>query len=370
MSVTSRREFVQDNHYLPISYLRSWTDDTGRVWVYRTLVSRESVEEWRARSVRGVAYHQHLYTSAVSGPESDAVERWLAEHVDGPSRAVLSKIAAESALTSADWQVLLRFFAASQVRTPAFYLRRRAAWERELPALMTQALNRVKERLKRRAGAPKFPKNLFVGNVGLPFRARTRKLEDGQGGVIEAEVLAGRGLWLLEIEHGVAHTSEHLHRLHWTILRPPAGWSWLASDDPAVVARVSPDGQVTFNGGWGVRGSVLFLPLDPSHLLYARVGARPPLKYSCLAASEARFVQECTVHHAHRMVFSVSRDDWVAERRPRRVDPVAIDHEKREWARWRETQAAAERELEDDSTWPSPPPPAPGQLSTTSGDSP
>lgn len=37
---------------------------------------------------------------------------------------------------------------------------------------------------------------------------------------------------------------------------------------------------------------------------------------------------------------------------PRSVDHVAFQHEANEWHQWPESQAAAERDLEDESTWP------------------
>ncbi len=57
-----------------------------------------------------------------------------------------------------------------------------------------------------------------------------------------------------------------------TILMPPQGQPWLTSDDPAVVVRVSPERKVIFNDGMKVPGTMLFLPLDPQHLLCVRVG--------------------------------------------------------------------------------------------------
>jgi hypothetical protein len=307
---------------------------------------------WRAHSVKGIAYHQHLYTQLAHGAESDSVERWLADYVDAPSEHVLAEVARDSKLKPADRDVLLRFFAASQSRTPAFYLRRQAVWNRDMHARIHGVLKSLVEKMDRGQTEPAEPTQEAPpqDGVGVPSRLRVRENPNGEGGIIEAEVLMGRGLWFFEIRRMVEHTWKNLRKLDWTILRPPPGVLWLTSDDPAVVARIS-DGTVTFNGGWLEAGSVLLLPLDPEHVLYGKLNGPVPVKYSEASGSDAEFIQNCITRHSHRMVFGREKDHWVPTVQPRRVDPNAYDQERNEWRIWHPTHAKAEADLEDNSTW-------------------
>src|SRR5262249_23597845 len=134
-------------------------------------------------------------------------------------------------------------------------------------------------------------------------------------------------------------------------LRPTAGKLWLTSDDPAVAAQVSAEGRVTFNKGWRVSGSILLLPLDPEHMLYGRLERSLPIKYTEAAGPDTEFIQNCTIHHSHRMVFAAEKEAWVASVRPRNVDPLAYEHERDEWRKWHTNQTKAETDLENDSTW-------------------
>lgn len=349
-AAAEHRPTRRDNHYIPQSYLKRWANAMRMVWACRTLVSRASVPLWKLQSLRGVGYHEYLYAQLVHG---DAFEEWLADEVDAPSDPVLEKVAREERLTPDDWTVLLKFFAATQVRTPAFLLRRRQQWEKTMPDLLRKPLESAKKLLEKGGPVPP-PKHEdpYLPTVDLPVRVRVRKNPAGEGGLIEANLVLGRTLWFREIERMAAHTFHHLRDLNWSILRPPQGQYWLTSDDPVTVAHVSPEGAVTFGGGWKVPGTALLLPLDPLHVMYARVGGRLPVKYSATTVDEADFVHQCTVRTAHRMVFAVAPDERVAEIRPRRVDEAAFEHERRVWATWDEEQSQAERDLQDEATWP------------------
>jgi hypothetical protein len=336
-------------------YLKRWANAERRVWAYRTLVSRDTVPLWKLQSLRSVAYHEHLYAQLTQG---DAFEKWLAEHVDGPSDSILERVAQEDRLSSDDWDVLLRFFATAQVRTPAHLLVRRQQWETTMPDLLKTPLQNAKEVLERGGPIPASQhKDPYLPTVDLPARVRVRKNPAGKGGIVEANVVCGRQLWLREIERIAAHTFKRLRVLNWTLLRPPPGQHWLTSDDPVTIAHVSLEGVVTFRGGWKVPGTALLLPLDPLHVMYARMGGRLPVKYSAMSVDEADFVHQCTVRTAHRMVFAVAPDDRVAEIGPRRVDEAAFEHDRRVWVTWDEEQSQAERDLQDEATWPTGGPP-------------
>src|SRR5215471_477146 len=140
----------RDNHFVAQGYLRGWTVTGERVWTYRVIVSRATVPPWRLHAIRSIAYRQHLYTHVDRGEATDRVERWLAEVIDAPSAIVLDKIAREERLAPADWRVLLRFFAASRVRTLGHLARRQQQWGQEIPKLIESTLQKTISRLEQR----------------------------------------------------------------------------------------------------------------------------------------------------------------------------------------------------------------------------
>ena len=343
---------AQRNHYVPRTALKYWANEREQVQVYRTLVSHERVPSWRRHSLRGIAQHAHLYCEALAGGgESDEVERWLAEHVDDPASKVLEKVEGDRPLKPADWRTLQRFFAAASARTPASLLRSQKRWETETQDLLDQTLAQSVQRIESGKVFPKPAAAELPEGCEMPMRLRVQPKPESGGGAVEAELLLGRKLWFFELRWVVERTSRHLARLKWTILRAPEGMRWLTSDDPAVCVGYNGPADFWFQAGWGRMGTDLFLPLTPQHLLYTQVGRPVPQRYSTMPVPQASTVQHLIVRHAHRHVFAVAPEEWVASARPRRVAPEAFAHEQREWREWHPRQSAAERDLLSDETW-------------------
>ena len=66
---------TEQHHFVPQGYLKGWSIDGKRVWMYRLLISANSVPVWRKRSIRGIVVvdHQTIH-------HAKAVEQWLAAH--------------------------------------------------------------------------------------------------------------------------------------------------------------------------------------------------------------------------------------------------------------------------------------------------
>jgi hypothetical protein len=107
------------------------------------------------------------------------------------------------------------------------------------------------------------------------------------------------------------------------------------------------DGKYDFKGGWGNLGTEIFLPLDPRHLLYTKVGERPPFRGSVMPRATAEMTRRIIAEHAHRFIFAASAEADVPKLHPRTVDADLLRHENEQWHRWHEEQTAAERELMD-----------------------
>lgn len=346
------RPFRADNHYVPEFYLGRWADSQERVWTYRTLVSHRTHPIWRRHRLRGLGHHKHLYSHHALGKLSDSVEEWLGKVVDSPAAIVLSRIDRQLRLTSQDWDVLLRFFAASQARTPSFFIRRQAWWDKEIPQLIQQTLGKTVADLEAgRTSEPRAEAQLGEGVVEPPINVRiTRNAEDG-GGKLEAKVLTGRRLWQAEITRYVARTYRMLHRLKWSIVRAPSGLAWPTSDNPAVVVRLDDKGQGFFGEGWVVPGTSLFLPLGPTWLLVGRADWRAHARYEDASLELADFARWSIVLNARRLLLANCVDPRIPELRPRRVDALVFEREREQWRKWHEEHSAAERDIDSDETW-------------------
>jgi len=140
--------FRRDNHYVSCGYLKRWTSSTGRLWAYRILVSHENVPLWKESSIRGIAYHSHLYTRIAAGLESDDIEQWFEHEYETPAEEALQKATSNGRLTPSDWRVLSRFLAAQDVRTPARLVENLQRWYKTLPDLLQNTLQEAVQKLE------------------------------------------------------------------------------------------------------------------------------------------------------------------------------------------------------------------------------
>ena len=142
------QQLRKDNHYVPKLYLKQWAKD-GQVPTYRLLVPSERNPLWKSQSLKGIAFHQHLYTYVVGQKETDEFERWLDCEFEGPAEEAIRRVVQGEQMYPDHWRRLVRFAVALDVRTPA---RLRVFLQRQnetLPALMDDIVHRSVTRLQR-----------------------------------------------------------------------------------------------------------------------------------------------------------------------------------------------------------------------------
>jgi len=334
----------RNHHFVPRLYLKRFANSRGKIHVYRTLVSHNHVPLWKEASVRGVAYHAHLYTRIVAGHESDEFERWLDTEFEAPAEEALERAVAGERLTPEHWRRLIRFLAAQDVRTPARLLESIHRWNRELPQLIEDSLQESVRKLEAaRESGNVLPQEDALDQDAIPVRVTTT-LEPGEEyGELGAEVLAGRGLWLSQAKRLLTKTAAVLHQHRWTILKASDGVSWFTSDDPVLKLNAYSNGTYDFKGGWGNPGTEIFLPLSPHHLLYTKVGERPPRRGEVMQPQMAILIRRFIAEHAHRMIFAPAPQPEITDFRSRTVDGEAYRQEQEQWKRWHHEQTAAER---------------------------
>jgi hypothetical protein len=115
--------------------------------MYRLLVSRPRVREWKSANISAVGYHRDLYTRLALGAETDDFESWLAREFETPANGVLTKVHENEEIDGDDWEILVRFLACQSARTPAFFVKMLPLWNQLIPIVLNQTLEDVKANL-------------------------------------------------------------------------------------------------------------------------------------------------------------------------------------------------------------------------------
>ncbi len=348
MQIGDPTSIRRDNHYVPAGYLKRWALQSGKLWVYRTLVSHGTVPVWKPATPRGVARHAHLYTQLVTGDETDSIERWFDSEIESPAQDALCAATSDARMSPEQWTCLLRFTAAQIVRTPAWFEERFAAWQEYVPGLLKTSLAEVVERLQDPEYVPRSKKDVPRPPEfnDLPFKVTTKRIADSDSIELGLQMAVGRKMWMWEIRHALEETWKVFCEHRWTIVRPPQGLTWLTSDNPVIRLNFETWDDYNLQGGWANPGSEIMFPLGPEHLLYTQVGRRPPLRGERLPAEHADAIQRLICENAYRYVFSVSPCDVVQRHMPREVDPIRFKADALRWAVWHQQQTEAEREFD------------------------
>jgi len=332
----------KDNHYVPKLYLKQWASD-NEIPTYRLLVPHEKLQPWKSHSLSGIAFHEHLYTRVLGGEATDEFERWLHEEFENPIDAVIGRAVREERLSPGDWNLLIRFAVAQDVRTPAYLLEFLTRQSESLPALLDETVEdcvkNFQSRLKDHNVSSDPPEDADL----FPLKVTVQRYPEGDGG-LKAEIVVGRSLWLWNIRRILTSTIKKLPKKGWTILHAPDGLEWPTSDNPLIRLNFKSEAQYDFKGGWGVLNGDILLPLSPKHLLCTCIGNRARLRGTTLDIPTAQMIQRFIVEHAHRYVFSRKPFD-VHTIRPRVVSVEAYKREKDAWDRWGREQGDAEAEL-------------------------
>lgn len=335
--------FSKDNHYVSQGYLKQWESSPGKVFLYHLLVSHKNVPLWVERSIKGIGYHQHLYTRQVAGVQSDEIEGWFSTEFESPAENSIQRVVTEDRLTPDDWCKLVRFLAMHDVRTPAnlidFFKGNAGEYiQNAMDEILMNLPEKLEEMKKNGVATPIIDER----SAAFPLKVTTEIKDGEEFGLLKAETAIGRATWLWRIQHLLNNTSKVLHRHKWTIMHPAAGMSWFTTDNPVIRLNYGSSRNYNFNGGWGSKGTEILLPLSPQHMLYTKVGHKPPTRGTRFTTDQTNTVRRLMAEHAHRFVFGDIADTEVAIYRPRIVNAEFFKGEERQWQRWHEEQTESE----------------------------
>jgi hypothetical protein len=159
-------------------------------------------------------------------------------------------------------------------------------------------------------------------------------------------MVVGRGVWLFAMRSILAGAgAQALHNHRWSILAPHDGLEWCTSDDPVILLNYYGAGRYDFGGGTGSNGTEIFLPLSPRHMLYTRIGKRPPPRGGKFSQEDTKKLRRIIAEHAYGMILVRSPDEEIPSIRPRVENEEQFRNEQLSWQSWHEEQNAAEQQL-------------------------
>lgn len=338
-------QMTTKNHFVPECYLKAWRNSEGKVFEYRTLVEHENVPIWSAHFVSATGYQEHLYTQIKAGHESDEIESWFSREFESPANEVLAKATSASRLTSDDWEILIKFLAAQDVRTPARLFEHLHRLPNEMSELLQNTLNELKvkldngdvDELKMHVKTP--------AAESFPLKVTTHFEEGSDVGILKAETYVGRSTWIHSIKHLLDSTQKILHSHKWSIVMPAEGLFWPTSDNPVVKLNYYRPGHYDLKGGWGVKKGNIFFPIGPEHAMFVQIGDRPIGKNKRLPEHQTRELIKFVVENSQRKIFTHSQNLDIPLLKKRVVDPTKCSLENREMSEWHQKNIALEREF-------------------------
>lgn len=310
--------FVRNNHYISESYLRRWSSN-NQVLTYALLVPHSNVPLWKTSSIRSTGSKADLYTATTLTNESDAIERWFNVEIESPASAAIEKALSHQKMTPEDWHKIIRFYALHEARSPSsfFYFLKR--WSESGQAILKAAIEVAAERIKGSSLYPSAEISMAQHSPLTPIPAGTTIEKKNSQNHLKTELVIGRELWLNTIQSLLTTTYKHLLNHKWTLLKCHPDVCWPTTDHPTICTKNESYLRGENGPGWTTKDAELFMPLDPKHLLYTKVGSYPPQKGSTLSLSESKRLKKLLLHRAHQYIYSSKKIENIEAIKPRLV---------------------------------------------------
>jgi hypothetical protein len=341
-------QVTRDNHFVPQAYLRRWADGSGCVFRYRLLVSNDSVPLWTKSPVRGLASKSDLYTLVDGDREIDEFEHWFEREFETPAQEPLDKAVAGRRLLRDDWQKIVRYCVAQDLRTPRAYHNITSRFAESFDGILGDVLGRAEAAAKRgllpAAGSPAPDPDDSLRDA-FRITLDPDAFPERNEGQIAVKALAGRRLWLNEAKRLMSGKVGKVALRHeWSIVEPADGMTWLTCDHPVVRLNFSDNDHYDLEGGWGRRNGNVFMPLSPRHLLFTQIGARLPRRFA-FSQEKTAFIRKVLAEAALDDVFANAPQRDVVMLRRRVVNAEAYAERERAWEAWHDDQNRAERDF-------------------------
>lgn len=279
------------HHYVPRFYLKGFTSltDPEEIHVFRPGQQPFSTGVW------GVGFENNFYSYVDEHGtlDSHTVERYLADDIERPGNAVLTKIRNYQSISGKDKEEFARYASVLLTRVPKHRARSRALFPKAIEDLRTEILSEVEEA---RAQEPDESETLDH------FVAQATQILDEYKVQVPVKLLVNsispKYAWFLA-------------QMRWVFLTAPTRYKFVTSDNPVV-----------FDEGMGLLGENKTEHMAPSKLVEVTIPISTEIVlwatwrneiegYQCATEPMVREINRRTVGAAAREVYFSSRPRWV-----------------------------------------------------------
>ena len=329
MSITHR------NHYVPQFYLKNWSQDGNKIWVYSLLVPHSKVPYWKEKSIEYLAVWNDFYTRNNGEKEVDDFERWFNKEFETPTEPIIQKLIEGKSITRQEEILLTHYVMAQDLRVPARVNFILDEAKKSLNSFMASfSFDNVKEEdiLKARHDE--------INDI-LPINVHLDKEKQG----VEISTFVGKGVYLFALKHLLTSTVKKVEHYRWHVIHASDGVSFPTTDDPVVLLNYYNKEKYDFNGGWNAKHVNIIMPISPKCLLFTENSTK--FRSSSLDYSRewSEFFRRIIIEHAHRYVYADSRQKGMLSINPRRVNEKQFAEERKTMNDWHEYNTKAEQAL-------------------------
>lgn len=330
------------NHYVPQFYLRNWSNDGNKIWVYSLLVPDSKVPYWKEKSIETTAVWNDLYTRYNGVTAVDDFEKWFNKEFETPAEPVIKKLINGEKITKQEEIIITHFVAAQSIRVPAQVGRILDISYRCATKVLSKNIFSELDKQK----IEKFTKNNSnlehkKGNELLPIKVKI----DREKNCAEINTTIGRGYYLYSLRHLLTNTLSKIESHKWQVIHSAEGISFPTTDNPVICLNYRGINDYDFDGGWGRINGNIIMPISPNCLLFTQIGSNSRFEEADYSPFWSEFFRKIIIEHAYRFVYADKRQRGMLAINPRHINLKLYLEEKNKMADWNDDQLKAEQDI-------------------------
>ena len=327
-----------NNHALSRAYLKGWSIDGTKIFVYSLLVPREDYQLFKQESIIHVASYNKMFIRIENGEEFDDIEEYFEHEIETPSSPVLAKARNGESLSKEEIDNLVDFALLQYVRTPKFIEQSIRIYK----AAATTALNDIQDKFDNIRDITEVSTREITNREDLipkKFTVTDIPCEDGKK-IVQIETIAGKQSYLWSALY-ILSIRERFKKHYWSLLKVHSSVTLPTSDVPVILLRYYSDNHFDYNGHWEKPGTEIIFPISPSYILYTKVGFPPKER---LNLKESIMIKNHIIANAYKNVYSIKDDISIPRKRKRIVSLVEYKKEKEMWKNFQRAYEEMESE--------------------------
>lgn len=299
----AEQELKRDNHFVSQCYLKYWTDNDGKLLVYKKIIPHINCNKPSKRFPSQVGKLYNFYIRYDGNEEKDDLEDLFNFSFENELGNILKKINEDiklEKLSENESDILMKFVAVQRYKTIDGLNRIKEMSEKVLPKVMKDSIDSMKQ-------STSLVKHTSNSNIELPIKVNAIEKKDNILD-ISIEAVNGKTFWLMQMENIMENLYKTLKKHKWKILKSPKGLYWYTSDNPVLTLNYYGSGKYDFHGGFDSKGSNIIVPLTPKHLLITEIGCEEMPKMNIATVPFYQRIQRFICENATNDIYSFSEN--------------------------------------------------------------